>query len=75
MWVIAEQVRGDIPAVCLEIIGQARKLADDLGVPVEVVLLGNGISDQVDLLFFAGADLVHLGDAPEFDGYQSEIFT
>jgi electron transfer flavoprotein alpha subunit len=75
VWVIAEQVRGDIPAVCLEIIGQARKLADDLGVPVEVVLLGNGISDQVDLLFFAGADVVHLGDAPDFDGYQSEIFT
>ncbi len=75
VWVIAEQVRGDIPVVCLEIIGQARKLADDLSVPVEVVLLGNGISDQVDLLFFAGADLVHLGDAPEFDGYQSEIFT
>jgi electron transfer flavoprotein alpha subunit len=75
VWVIAEQVRGDIPAVCLEIIGQARKLADDLGVPVEVVLLGNGISDQVDLLFFAGADVVHLGDAPDFDVYQSEIFT
>ncbi len=74
VWVIAELVRGDIPAVCLEIIGQARKLADDLGVPVEVVLLGNGISGQADSLFFAGADVVHLGDAPDFDGYQSEIF-
>ena len=52
VWVIAEQVKGNIPVVCFEIIGQARKLADDLGVPVEVVLLGNGISDQVDLLFF-----------------------
>ena len=75
VWVIAEQVRGYIPAVSLEIIGQARKLADGLGVPVEVVLLGNGISDQVDLLFFAGADAVHLGDAPDFAEYQSEIFT
>ncbi|MCJ7534947.1 MAG: electron transfer flavoprotein subunit alpha/FixB family protein [Anaerolineales bacterium] len=75
VWVIAEQNGGDIPVVCLEIIGQARKLADDLDVPVEVVLLGNGISDQVDLLFFAGADAVHLGDAPGFDIYQPEIFT
>ena len=75
VWVVAEQVRGEILAVCLEITGQARKLADDLGVPVEVVLLGHGISDQVDLLFNAGADAVHLGDAPEFDRYQSEIFT
>jgi electron transfer flavoprotein alpha subunit len=75
VWVIAEHVRGEIPAVCLEITGQARKLADDLGVPVEVVLLGNGISDQADLLFYAGADAVHLGDAPEFEEYQCEIFT
>jgi electron transfer flavoprotein alpha subunit len=74
VWVIAELVKGAIPVVCLEITGQARKLADELGVPVEVVLLGNGIREQVDMLFHAGADLVHLGDAPEFDGYQSEIF-
>ena len=75
VWVIAEQVRGDIPVVCLEIIGQARKLADGLGVPVEVVLLGDSLNDQVDILFFAGADVVHLGDAPDFAAYQSEIFT
>jgi electron transfer flavoprotein alpha subunit len=74
VWVIAEQVKSDIPAVCLEITGQARKLADELRVPVEVVLLGNDISHRVDLLFSSGADVVHLGNAPEFDGYQSEIF-
>ena len=54
VWVIAEQIRGDIPGVSLELIGQARKIADDLGVVVEAVLLGNGISDQVELLFFSG---------------------
>jgi electron transfer flavoprotein alpha subunit len=75
VWVIAEQVRGHIPSVCLELIGQARKLADDLGVAVEVVLLGNSVRDQVDLLFFSGADVVYLGDSPEFEVYQPEIFT
>jgi len=75
VWVIAEQVRGDIPPVCLEITGQARVLADELGVPVEAVLLGNGIENQVDLLFSAGADVVHLGDRPDFANYQPEIFT
>jgi electron transfer flavoprotein alpha subunit len=75
VWVITEQVRGEIPLVCLEIAGQARKLADELGVPVEAVLLGNGIDDQVDLLFSAGADVVHLGSTPDFANYQSEIFT
>jgi electron transfer flavoprotein alpha subunit len=75
VWVIAEQAKGEIPVVCLEIIGHARKLADDLNVPVEVVLLGHGISDQVNMLIFAGADVVHLGDAPDFEEYQAEIFT
>jgi electron transfer flavoprotein alpha subunit len=75
VWVIAEQIRGDIPGVSLELIGQARKIADDLGVVVEAVLLGNGISDQVELLFFSGADVVYLGDSPDFEQYQPEIFT
>ena len=75
VWVIAEQVRGDIPPVCFEILGQARKLAGKLRVPVEVVLLGNGIGNLAELLFSAGADTVHLGNSPDFEKYQSEIFT
>lgn len=75
VWVIAEHVRGAIPAICLEIIGQARKLADDLGVSLEVVLLGHGLRNQVNPLFFAGAEVVHLGDAPGFEVYQSEIYS
>ena len=75
VWVIAEQILGEIPPVSLEITGQARILAERLGVEVEAILLGNGIEDQVDLLFSAGADVVHLGSAPEFTNYQCEIFT
>ena len=75
VWVIAEQVRGEILPVCLEITGQARKLAAELGVPVEAVLLGNGVEDQIDLLFSAGVDVVHLGNTTEFANYQYEIFT
>ena len=75
VWVIAEQDRGNIPPVCLEIVGQARILASKLGVPAEVVLLGKGIENLAELLFSAGADTVHLGNSPEFEIYQSEIFT
>ena len=75
VWVLVEQTRGNIPGVCLELIGQARKLADDLGVSVEVVILGNGIRDQAENLFASGADAVYLGDSPDFDVYQPEIFT
>ena len=50
VWVIAEQVGGEIPQVCFELTGQARILADELRVYVEVVLLGYGLGDQVGLL-------------------------
>jgi electron transfer flavoprotein alpha subunit len=75
VWILVERVRGKIPAVCFELIGHARKLADELGAPVEAVLLGNDVSDHVDDLFASGADTVHLGDAPEFSTYQSEVFS
>ena len=75
VWVIAEVITGVIPPVCLEITGQARKLADQLGVRVEAILLGDGIEEQANLLFSMGADIVHLGDAPDFATYQCEIFT
>jgi electron transfer flavoprotein alpha subunit len=75
VWVIAEQVRGQIPEVCLELIGQARKLADSLGSDVGVVLLGYGVQDQAELAFSSGADVLYLGDSPEFEQYQPEIYT
>jgi electron transfer flavoprotein alpha subunit len=75
VWVITEQVRGQISDVCLELIGQARKLADDLGSDVEAVLLGHGTKDQIDMLYHSGADAVYLGDSPEFERYHAEIFT
>ena len=74
VWVITELVRGQVPDVCVELIGQARVLADELGSAVEAVLLGHGIRDKVDALFHSGADVVYLGDSPDFDQYQSEIF-
>jgi electron transfer flavoprotein alpha subunit len=74
-WIIAEQVGGKVPDVCFELIGKARVLADDLKVAVEVVLLGDGVRNQVDMLIKSGADLVYLGDSQDFEWYQPEIFT
>ncbi|MEJ2707202.1 MAG: electron transfer flavoprotein subunit alpha/FixB family protein [Anaerolineales bacterium] len=75
VWVIAEQIGGKIHTLSFELIGQARKIADDLQVSVEVVLLGHGLSGQVEKLFFCGADVVYLGDSVEFEQYQPEIFS
>jgi len=75
LWVIAEQAGGEILPVCLELIGHARKLAIDLGARVEVILLGSKIDHLAGRLISAGADLVYLGNAPDFEPYQPEIFT
>ena len=75
VWVIAEQIEGQILAASLQLIGQARKLADELETGVEVVLLGDKLDDQIQGLFAAGADRIYLGDAPDLAFYQPEIYT
>ncbi len=75
VWVIAEQIDSRILAVSLQLIGQARKLADESGTSVEVVLLGDKLGGQTQPLFAAGADRVYLGDGPELAFYQPEIYT
>ncbi len=75
VWVIAEQIDCRILAVSLQLIGQARKLADELEISVEVVLLGDKLDEQTQQLFAAGADRVYLGDAPDLAFYQPEIYT
>ncbi len=75
VWVIGEQVDGQVVTVTLQLIGQARKLASQLGTTVEVVLLGDNIEEQARNIFSFGADRVYLGNAPVLDQYQSEIYT
>ncbi|MBT8371675.1 MAG: electron transfer flavoprotein subunit alpha/FixB family protein, partial [Deltaproteobacteria bacterium] len=75
VWVIAEQIDCYLQSVSLQLIGQARKLADQLGTSVEAILLGDNIEQQSRQLIAAGADRVHLGDAPELVAYQPELYT
>lgn len=75
VWVIAEQIDCRIPSVSFQLIGQARKLADDLATTVESVLLGDHIQEQARQLIAAGADKVYLGISPELEFYQPEIYT
>jgi electron transfer flavoprotein alpha subunit len=75
VWVLAEQIDCQILPVSFQLIGQARKLADALGTSVEAVLLGDQIQEQARLLIAAGADRVYLGNQPELQLYQPEIFS
>ncbi len=75
VWVIAEQIDCRILTVSLQLIGQARKLADELKTEVEAVLLGDTMDQHVHQLLAAGADRVYLGNAPKLAFYQPEIYT
>ena len=75
VWVIAEQIDGRILTVSLQLIGQARKLADELGASVEVVLLGDELDEHPQQLFAAGAARVYLGSDPRLAFYQPELYT
>ncbi|NLD18621.1 MAG: electron transfer flavoprotein subunit alpha/FixB family protein, partial [Clostridiales bacterium] len=56
IYVIAEQRDGQIAKVALELIGEATKLAADLGQKVYGVLLGDAIKGKANELVEAGAD-------------------
>jgi electron transfer flavoprotein alpha subunit len=75
VWVIAEQIDCRLLAVSTQLLGQARKLADELHTSVQTILLGDDIERQTQALISAGADRVYLGDAPELAFYHPETYT
>ncbi|MCP4691291.1 MAG: electron transfer flavoprotein subunit alpha/FixB family protein, partial [Desulfobacterales bacterium] len=75
VWVVAEQMDCRILDVSMQLIGKARVLADELGVDVEAVLLGEGVAERIPDLFAAGADRVYQGEAAELTVYQPEAYT
>jgi electron transfer flavoprotein alpha subunit len=74
VWVIAEQIKGTILPVSFQLTGHARKLADELNVPLEVILLGETPSGGIERVIASGADRVYLGNASGLIPYQSEIY-
>jgi len=74
VWVIAEQIDCRLLTVSTQLLGKARKLADELNTSLETILLGDNIDRQSQQLIAAGADRVYLGNAPEFAFYHPEIY-
>lgn len=60
IWVFAEQCENILRPVGLELLGQARRLADVLGVPVTALLLGANVAANAQTLIAHGADTVLL---------------
>jgi len=75
VYVFIEQREGKIQSVALELLGQARKLADQTNDKVYAMFLGHGITEQAQSLINQGADHVICVDAPELKDYTTEPYT
>ena len=72
IWVFAEQRDSKLMPVVLELLGEARKLADGVGTEVSAVLCGENVEGLCADLFAYGADKVYLADAPELKNYTTD---
>src|SRR5690606_10413285 len=60
VWVFGEQKNNQVSQVVSELLGEGRKLADKLSVPLSVVLIGSEIEGQAADLIACGSDNVYL---------------
>lgn len=73
IWVLAELDAGQPLPETLQALGQARDLADQIGVYVFGLLLGEGVEAAAESLIGYGADKVLVADEPALAQYQPEI--
>lgn len=71
VWVFVEQEYGRIHPVAFELIGEGKRLADDLDGKLTAVLLGDDIDAAADQVFGHGADKVIAVDSPVLKDYRT----
>ena len=74
VWIFAEQRDGKIQSITYELLGEGRKLADQLGMRLAAVLLGAHVRERAGELVSRGADIVHVVDQPELEYFQDEPY-
>lgn len=74
IWVFAEQRKGKISTVVLELLNEGRKLADRLDTHLSAVLLGYEISEQTQWLIAHGADRVYVADDPMLADFNGDAY-
>ena len=74
VWVFAEQREGSLMGVSIELLGEGRKLATEIGCKLCAVLCGENIDGLVDELFEYGADKVYYASHPELKTYNTDAY-
>lgn len=75
VWVYAEQREGKLMDVSVELLGDGKRLAGQIGCRLCAVLLGCEVGGLVDELFEYGADIVYYAEAPELVTYNTDAYT
>ncbi|PRR82736.1 electron transfer flavoprotein subunit alpha/FixB family protein [Clostridium vincentii] len=75
VWVFAEQREGVLQKVSLEILGEGRRIADELGVKLTALLLGKNIESLAKTLAEHGADEVLVADDKNLEHYTTDAYT
>jgi electron transfer flavoprotein alpha subunit len=74
VWVFAEQRHGELAQVSLELLGEARRLAEVLQAPVAAVLFGGWVEGLATVLLSRGADKVYLVEDPALAEFLEEPY-
>jgi electron transfer flavoprotein alpha subunit len=74
IWAVVETSDTTLAPAGLEALGQARELADQIGVYVYAVILGDGVEARADSLIAYGADKVLVADDPALGAYRPETY-
>jgi len=75
IWIIVEQTKLEIRKVSLELLSEARTIADKTGEPLVAVILGKGIADLAKTVAAYGADKVILVDDDKLADYTTGAYT
>jgi electron transfer flavoprotein alpha subunit len=71
---IVETAEGQLAPISAEVVGLARRLADELGGEVDALAIGSGLSGKEAELGGLGADRVYLADDPRYAQYEGEAY-
>jgi len=74
VWIFAEQHEGKLEDTSLELMSKGRVLADELGVGLSAVLMGDRVCGLADRLGHYGADKVYLAEHPLLEHYQTNPY-
>lgn len=75
VWVFAEQRNGKIMPVVMELLGEGKKLAGEVGCELSAILCGDGIQGLEKELFEYGADKVYVADHQTLGNYRTDAYT